>query len=260
MKKSNFMRGLFSRKADGPWSTGETFISPLDRNVSAEGPDYQFNNNRQGALGNYGVPLFSPEALPGMASTYASSVLFDSSLFSFGPPLASMKTKLSDEYASVAEKTILGAFDATAGGYVAKIQGESANDELLNQDITFAGVKITSSDALKLITDINITAQAGLITTAGSVSVTDVGSWQLLSKRGGALTNLYVIFPLLAEVSGAQRTRLFTQRITGTGAERNGVQITVTGIPEDAAYSVTAFTVTRKVAAAKAYAASYGVF
>jgi hypothetical protein len=152
-------------------------------------------------------------------------------------------------------------FNATyvGGAWSAFVVPDSATDSLQGQSYAFIGVQITSSDTRKLITNITISAYNGAVVNAAPAPVLR-NSVDHDSVTQGGVTNMYAILPLLKAESSSQRTLLASQTLNFTNATtKDGIEVKVEGLANDAAYTVRAFVMNRGVAVCDQFAEAMGV-
>jgi len=237
---------------------GATFTNM--RNVSPNQAGFQNFSSGCCPGQNSGVFLVSPGTCAGTIPPYASTIVYDNAGFQNGPIISASQIALSQEIDSITPTRSAGAFNVALNQWEVSIRAAGAGDPLVGQSVSFVGLKITSSDTQRLITDLDINLLFG--DTENLAGMTNAGSWDYLTKRDSALQNLYLIAPLLSVEPGSQRVRLVSQQfgfVAGPPAVAQGITWTVADLPNDPAFSVQAFTLTRSVKAAVGYAASLGV-
>jgi hypothetical protein len=143
-------------------------------------------------------------------------------------------------------------------GFVADMTPVNAADQLQDQLISWVAVQVVSSNSEAYFTNLDIKLEYGDDLAAAGLGLG--GQFTYLSKGSGGLQGFWLIAPILIQETGSQRTRLYRQQLkftAGAPAVQGGIRVTV-NIPNNANFTVTAFTLSRQFAATNGYATAIG--
>jgi hypothetical protein len=171
-----------------------------------------------------------------------------------GPPARVSADEFSAELDNFDSQYYAGSYNGGQGAWLADIRPTAANSLINGQTAAFAGLQITTSDTRKLIRNLTIELSYGtFVGPSGDLSNVLGGRFQQNVTGNEALTNFYIIAPILKEEADSQRTQLvnasFAFAAGTTPPSSTGVRWKVTGLANDPAYEVRAFLPNRGIGA-----------
>jgi len=204
-----------------------------------------------------GVVVCRPN--PKQAPTYLATWGFDTPKWSQGPDNLHAATRFAQEMNEWGSSMDTAITHTSGTLWTGNIVPATAASALVGTSAAYVGLQIQSLDNRKLIGNLTVTVYGGNVVGASPTSVVYNRIEGLIYQQAAA-TVFYAFMPLLKEETNTQRVDLHKQAFAFTSAtEKNGIQVTVDGLPVGTEYSMQAFLASRTRRPAVLYGRQLGV-